>query len=551
MKLSRINTGVVSNDGTGTPLRSGGDIVNELAEALESTGINPDQPSAYDYSVSDRGGRVAFGLRDGGMELLGAALKSDTSSILSFLGPDGSALLGLLRSNGLAVPGAKLVASPADYTFSIADRGGRIAFAVRNDGSIVGAGSGDANASIAPSPMADITHLLIYGQSLAVGALGTPPLTTSTSAALMPDTGTRTHDADPSSFVALAESSVETACAGAAHAFVEAVTASEGMFSRQVLASTAGVAGYALASLNKGTEPYADLLAKAQWAHDYAALQGWDYIVPGIGWMHAEADAANGTGMAYGSLLSALQYNIQTDLQSITGQTSAIPMFTYQLSSFPRYLGTVANPSNLIPLAVLSACQKGPLVQCVGPMYMLPYADGLHLTNHGYRRYGCYLGKAVRSWMTTGQRWRPLEPIRASKINARTVVVNFNVPKPPLRWDTTNITQLADGFNGFELWDSSGRVAIASVAITGPTTVSVTAAADLASNPQVAYAMTADIRGSDDGTGHFPDYNSGPVSGVRGRLCDSETATSDLTDGSGTPYSLTNYCVHFLTNLES
>lgn len=107
-------------------------------------------------------------------------------------------------------------------------------------------------------------------------------------------------------------------------------------------------------------------------------------------------------------------------------------------------------------------------------MYIFPYTDGVHLTNHGYRWLGLFRAKAIRYWMENGKPWKPLYPIDIYKVGSNTVVAAFHVPVGTLQFRTDIVPEHPSGAKGFELWQDDGagnvtRLTISSVQIVGRT----------------------------------------------------------------------------------
>lgn len=101
------------------------------------------------------------------------------------------------------------------------------------------------------------------------------------------------------------------------------------------------------------------------------------------------------------------------------------------------------------------------------------------------------------------------------------------VPSPPLVLDTTNVTD--PGNYGFEVFDDGGPLAIASVAVTAPDTVTITLSGEpTGTNRRIRHAWTG-----------VPGNVSGPREGARGNLRDSDATPSR------SKHALYNWCVHF------
>ena len=194
-------------------------------------------------------------------------------------------------------------------------------------------------------------------------------------------------------------------------------------------------------------------------------------------------------------------------------------------SSFRRLNGLPA--TSIIPSAQLAAHVNAPgKIILVGAKYHLPYvADGVHLTNEGYRHMGEDYAKVYRRVILEGKAWEPIRPKTITRSGA-VVTVTMYVPAPPLVLDTALITN--PGNFGFE-WVSDAPVpTIASVVLTGADTVVITLSAVPGANGRLRYAFT----GTSGALG-------GPTTGPRGNVRDSDTTPSR------NGYALYNWGVHF------
>jgi hypothetical protein len=223
-----------------------------------------------------------------------------------------------------------------------------------------------------------------------------------------------------------------------------------------------------------------------------AGQAGRTYGVGAIVLTHGENDASNAN---YGQELHRLWSDYNTDLQAITGQSTTIPMFVSQHHSVPGDAG-LRSASTLAQWRA-GVDHPGDIV-CSGPKYQYPYAaDSVHLTTLGYDQLGEKYAQVYFERVVLGRDWQPLQPTRVQR-SGSVITVRFDVPVPPLVWDDTlpephqtGNTEWAAG-RGFEVWTSSSRIAIESVAIAG-TTVRITCASDLpATGVVVGYAATSD-----------------------------------------------------------
>jgi len=210
---------------------------------------------------------------------------------------------------------------------------------------------------------------------------------------------------------------------------------------------------------------------------------------------HGETDCSNTT---YGDSIVQLMSDYNTDISAITGQTYKIPMYLSQQHGCP---GAPACTASTDPRPTVNNTEwqlgvqhKGDFV-CTGPKYQYPAhsdGDGIHLNVTGYQLLGEKTAEVYHQRAILGQDWQPLQPINVSR-NGRVVSVQFHVPVAPLNWDTTfdapAITEWKSG-KGFELFTSTAKITIGSVAISDDT-VQITAAGDLpTSDLNVGYAIT-------------------------------------------------------------
>lgn len=375
-------------------------------------------------------------------------------------------------------------------------------------------GSGAGGGAVIARPW-DWAGVVGTGQSLAVGAQGMPIATTTQPYHnLKLSTGTLPWPIDPSNtsltMTALIEPvgrlaptfpsswptniDGETAHASMANEITALVRAADGgdyvgvhgevgedgqgiMFLRKN-ATQVGVNGHA----------YQATLIETQAITRLARAMGKTYGVGAIIVTHGEADSGSPT---YENDLFQLWSDYQTDLPAITGQTQKIQMIVSQQNSIND-----RSPSTLAQWKI-GVDHPGDVV-CSGPKYQYPYTgDHIHLVTDGYRQLGEKYGQVYFERVVLGRDWRPLAPTTVERSGARIVTVHFHIPVPPLVWDTTfpaphqAIPEWQAG-KGFELRSAAGRIAIASVAISGDA-VQITTAADLpATGVFVGYALTGD-----------------------------------------------------------
>lgn len=339
-----------------------------------------------------------------------------------------------------------------------------------------------------------VNHMLFYGQSLSVGAQGTPVISIAQPYSnLTFHGGPRGWDGtaqDLGSFKPLVEDSVnpapdvgtnrgETPCSGAANfaTTLAAVENGQAPTDHVILASTAGHGGWTIAQLKKGTSWYTDYFL----GHVNAAKAiNSDYAVHTVDWVQGENDSGGGTTFAaYRGDLEQLQVDAEADIKAITGQTSPVFFLTYQT----RALQT-ANPDPA--LAQLDLAQKNDRFFMVTPIYHMPRdGDGTHLTATGYKWLGAYFGRAYKQLVIDGIKPRWLNPVSATRRGTE-VRIRFDVPVGPMVLDTANIAAATD--YGFAIQDTVGAVGIEAVAIDGSDVV-ITLDAAPTGDSTVRYAL--------------------------------------------------------------
>lgn len=278
------------------------------------------------------------------------------------------------------------------------------------------------------------------------------------------------------------------------------------------LHSVVGWSGRRLVDLDKegGKRSYLAALAEARAFTGLAKAAGKTFGYGAVVLTHGEADVANAS---YGTALDTFIADYNDDLKAITGQSSDVMLLVSQQSARGSGRGTSA-------VQVWLAGQRNARIVCTGPKYQFGYADDdLHMPAPGYRRLGEKYGEVFDVVVNQKKAWRPVGPSSAKRAGA-TIEVQFDVPNPPLQWDTTLApnhqtvnTAWAKG-RGFEVRDAADKaLTITTVAISAPNTVTITLSAPTTGPVTVGYALTPDTIDSGNG---------GTITGLRGQLRDSD-----------------------------
>src|SRR5258708_871587 len=324
-------------------------------------------------------------------------------------------------------------------------------------------------------------HILSTGQSLSIGYLGSPALT------ITQPYNNKMLTGSSIPLIPLVEgnNNFESMSSSMANSITSAVAGND----YDIIVTRHGVGATAYSGLKKGTAPYSNGITQVNNAKYYSGVLGKLYKVTAVTTIHGESDILAGTTQAqYEADLVEWQNDYETDVRAITGQADAIPMFTDQVSSWSG-LGFT---TSVIPYAQLAASEDYPgKVILVGPKYFFDYVHIAHLNNLSYRWLGEYYGKVYKKVVIDGVKWTPLSPKEIVR-DGNIIYVQFNVPVPPITFDTTAV-DLKSNY-GFEYADDNSSASIMSVQIFNYDTVKITlSTTPTGANQKLRYAYTGTI----------------------------------------------------------
>ena len=374
---------------------------------------------------------------------------------------------------------------------------------------------------------APMKFAFIIGQSLASGSGGAPALSTSTQLySNKMFIGATTMPTIPNQMALgpLVEASLETL----GSAFTNLVSSSTratspGDSSQDLMIANWGLGSAGYATLKKGTTQYNNSMTSLVNAKRLSPRYNQGFVVPGIVVVHGEADTGS---FEYQNDIEQWQADYENDIKAITGQSSTIPMFHTQASSFGVFTRS--------GYAMIAASEANPTKHIlVGPKYFLQHSDGVHLVNTSYRKLGEYYAKAWNKVVVQGGTWTPLSP-ESVTLTGRDIDIQFKGNVGSLVLDTTLVSD--PGNYGFVYSDSATSTTISSVTVTGSSTVRITLAdVPTGDNKKIAYAVGTGVSGA-----------GGPTTGPRGNLRDSDPALSQYdSDNNGFSDNLYNWTVHF------
>lgn len=294
-----------------------------------------------------------------------------------------------------------------------------------------------------------VYHVLLSGQSLALGGSGTPPLTTT-----QPYDNLMTSPRSDSYWlvplIEYTRGSNGESPASAMGNLMKYIGAY-----RTIVSNNAG-GGKSYAEIKKGTSYWDEGLTEVTRA--LANVNGGTYQFYGATAVHGEADdTANTTYAQYYADLIEWQSDLDTDVKAITGQSRNVILLVSQLGSH----GTAWN----IKKAQYDAAKDNANIYLAGPKYQFDSYDGSsHLSNTDYRWLGEYFGRVWWALIHNGD-WSPLWPTSVTRSGA-VITATFNVPTPPISFDTSILAAQAN--YGFVYADNGdgNSVSISSVAIT-------------------------------------------------------------------------------------
>lgn len=380
-----------------------------------------------------------------------------------------------------------------------------------------------------PPPIGELWHILVTGQSNAVGTDALPLLSSPAGAAKMFNGGVypKNLTANLTSFVPLA-TALTSDVEGENMCYSLAEWLAAEYPSNPILISLTGAPSKRYDELNKGSSYYAQHVAQMQKAKLIAQGLGYTYRVLCVCAVHGESDQAF-LKADYDENLAIWQADYETDAKAISGQTDPVPLFAcQQASGYPDPANFAV--SSALNLYLASTAQPSKIV-IPTPRYMLDSPTNPHFVNWAHRWLGEYYAKAIKKTAIQNTVYKHLRPAFGLIVN-NYIVIDFEVPVPPIKWNFTDV--LYQPHYGFMYYDSTNSVSIVDVNITGPGQVTLTmSGVPTGSGKEVWYGC-----GSSDPYMAFPKFGLG-----RGNLTDSDATASRY------GFHLNNFCLQFRLSL--
>ena len=293
-----------------------------------------------------------------------------------------------------------------------------------------------------------------------------------------------------------------------------------------------GVGMQPIRNLMKGTSPYNKFIEEIACAYNHAQDKGWKFNVPAICWMQGESDITNYPETDYKSLLKQMYQDFNTDIKNITHQTNDIRIISYQTNVVTKGINYKPNNYNgtesQTPQAQMELIRDDTLFWASGPMY--PYSfvnESLHPDGISQKRIGYLVAESVLDLLHHKKRHMGLVPIK-TEIKDDEVRIHFNVPCPPLCFDTVSVRKVRN--YGFNVIQEDNVDIISDVNIDGDTIIIKCSESPIGC--KIRYAVNGDY------------WKNGWRIGPRGNLRDSQ---GDVIQAviMGRTYALHNWCFQF------
>ena len=293
-----------------------------------------------------------------------------------------------------------------------------------------------------------------------------------------------------------------------------------------------GQDGTIIANLGKGSAPYQKFIKDIETAFKSAHKKGWAFEMPALCWMQGETDINSYPGTNYRELFLQFSKDINDDVKRITGQKKDVEIICYQTNSLTRaeHFNPMAYhcPETEVAQTQLELIRDNSLFHASGPTY--PYNcvnEIIHIDGKGQMMHGILAALAAHDILTNQKRQRGLLPLKTI-IHNKEIVIEFNVPYPPLRFDTTQVAKAAH--YGFSVITSNNQDIIQNVSLQDNSVRIV--CSESTKDCRVRYAVNGDK------------MKSGRLHGPRGNLRDSQ-GDSLILSIQGKDYPIHNWCYQF------
>jgi hypothetical protein len=205
-------------------------------------------------------------------------------------------------------------------------------------------------------------------------------------------------------------------------------------------------------NLMKDSSPYNKFLEEINCAYKNTQEKGWDFNIPAVCWMQGESDIADYPETDYKTSLKQIYQDLNADIKSITHQSNDIRFICYQtnvVTKGRRYKPNHFNGTEAqTPQSQMELIRDDSVFWASGPMYPYSYVnESLHPDGISQKRFGYLVAESVLDLLHHKKRFIGVVPIN-TEIKENEVHILFNVPSPPLCFDTISVKKISNyGFN--------------------------------------------------------------------------------------------------------
>ena len=209
--------------------------------------------------------------------------------------------------------------------------------------------------------------------------------------------------------------------------------------------------------LGRGSKGYGKIMNELSGAFKEAQSKGWDFIVPAGCWVQGGDDIVWDKSRNYKKDLKQFQIELNQDIKAITKQSRDVVFICYQPNCLALSENFNENAFNCrevqVPEALMELVRDDSLFMASGPTYPYSFArERVHLDGLSQKRLGYLAGlSSIRLFQSKSS--KGLTPADLNVLGD-TVLIDFNVPYPPLIIDTLEVAKVKN--YGFSVIDSSG-----------------------------------------------------------------------------------------------
>lgn len=285
-------------------------------------------------------------------------------------------------------------------------------------------------------------------------------------------------------------------------------------------------------NLMKDSSPYNKFIEEINCAYQNAQEKGWDFNIPAVCWMQGESDIADYPETDYKASLKQMYQDLNADIKNITNQPNDIRFICYQtniVTKGKRYKPNHFNGTEAhTPQAQMELIRDDSLFWASGPMYPYSYVnESLHPDGISQKRFGYLVAETVLDLLHHKQHFIGVVPVK-TEIKDNEVRILFNVPSPPLCFDTVSVRKVSN--YGFNIIRKDNVDIISDVNLNGDTVIIKCNESPIGC--KIRYAVNGEF------------WKNGWNVGPRGNLRDSQ-GTNKHIEILGKKYALHNWCFQF------